>query len=368
MRVVAVLTGGPSSEHHVSRWSGERVLESLDRRRYNPIPVVIERDGMWTVRGVRKPGPLEAVAALRDEGCEAVFIALHGSFGEDGTVQGFLETVGLPYTGSGVAGAALAMDKIRSKRLVATLGVPVARDLIVPPAREADVQDALGYPVFVKDPLGGSSLEVVAAHDAAEFEAAVARLAPGCDALLVEEAIEGREVTVPVLDDEQGRPEALPVVEIRSDGDFFDFRNKYTSGVAQEIVPARIPRTVAERLQETTLRIHRRLGLRALSRNDFILRPDGAAVYLESNPIPGLTPNSILPKAAAVVGLDFRDLLTRLIEGAIRWRGVHNERHGASRAQDLGRRALDRQPRVLREEAPLEEGPAVFDAPPSHQG
>ena len=368
MRVVAVLTGGPSSEHEVSRWSGERVLESLDRRRYTPIPVVVERDGKWTVRGVRKPGSLEAMSALRDEGCEAVFIALHGAFGEDGTVQGFLETVGMPYTGSGVAGSALAMDKIRSKRLVATFGVPVARDLSAPPARAADVQDALGYPVFVKDPLGGSSLEVMAAHDAAEFELAVARLSPGCDVLLVEEAIVGRELTVPVLDDDLGRPEALPVVEIRSDGAFFDFRNKYTSGVAQEIVPAAIPQTVAERLQETTLRIHRGLGLRGLSRNDFILRPDGTAVYLESNPIPGLTPNSILPKAAAAVGLNFADLLTRLIEGAIRWRGVHNERHGASSTQGLGRRALDRQPGVLREEAALEEGPAVFDAPPSHQG
>ncbi|MFQ5843698.1 MAG: D-alanine--D-alanine ligase [Planctomycetota bacterium] len=313
---MAVLAGGLSSEHEVSRWSGERVLESLDRHRYRPISVLIEAGGSWVVGGLRKAGPLEGVAALCDLRCDVAFLALHGPFGEDGTIQGFLETAGLPYTGSGVAGSALCADKIRTKRLVAAAGFEVAADLTLPPHGLRDVPARLGFPVFVKNPYGGSTLEVRLARTPSELAAAVDELRPAGDVLLVERAASGRELTVPILDDEEGHPRALPVVEVRSDGDFFDFRNKYTAGVAQEIVPAPIPAEVARRLQEETLRIHRLLGLRAMSRSDFILSSDGSATYLETNSIPGLTPTSLLPLAAKSVGIPFSGVLTRLVEGA----------------------------------------------------
>ena len=316
MRVVAVLAGGPSSEHQVSRWSGERVQEGLDRQRYRPLFVLIEPDGTWCIDGVRRGGPLEATIALGELGCEVVFPALHGPFGEDGTIQGFLATVGLPYVGSGVAGSALACDKVRTKRLVAAAGFPVAPDLVLPPADTAAVAARLGFPVFVKDPHGGSSLEVRRARDATELERARREIAS--PALLVEAAVEGREMTVAILDDEAGRPRALPVAEVCSQGAFFDFENKYTPGVATEIVPAQIPPTVAARLQEIALAIHDLCGLRAMSRSDFILEEDGTPVFLEINTIPGLTPTSLLPQAAAAAGIDFPAVLTRLIESAAR--------------------------------------------------
>jgi len=316
MRVVAVIAGGPSSEHEVSRWSGERVHASLDRHRYQPLFVLIARDGTWKIDGVTKPGPLEGAEALLDAGCEVIFPALHGPFGEDGTIQGFFATVGIPFVGSGVAGSALACDKIRTKRLVAAAGIEVARDRTLPPATATQVARALGFPVFVKHPRGGSSLEVRRAANARELAAALEEIAG--ETVLVEAEVAGRELTVSVLDDATGVPRALPVAEIRSRGDFFDFENKYTAGVADEIVPAEINPTVARDIQEQALRIHRLLGLRAMSRSDFILRADRTPVFLETNTIPGLTPTSLLPQAAAAAGIDFPEVLTRLIESALR--------------------------------------------------
>ncbi|MHC4548108.1 MAG: D-alanine--D-alanine ligase family protein [Planctomycetota bacterium] len=315
---MAVIAGGPSSEHEVSLWSGKRVLESLDRHRYRPLLVVIERDGAWVVEGVRTGGPLDGVRKLMELGCEVVFLALHGPFGEDGTIQGFLETVGMPYTGSGVAGSALACDKVHAKRLAAGAGIAVAADVTVPPADAAQVEARLGFPVFVKDPRGGSSLEVRQARAPEELVFALEVLGASCDVLLVEEAVAGRELTVAILEDERGEPQALPVAEVCAQGPYFDFANKYTPGVAKEIVPAEVPATVARRLSEDALRIHRLLGLSAMSRSDFILRPDGTPVFLETNTIPGLTPTSLLPQAAAAAGISFPEVLRRLIESADR--------------------------------------------------
>ena len=318
MQVVAVIAGGPSSEHEVSRWSGNRVHESLDRHRYQPLFVLIEKDGTWVIDSLPKAGPLEGAAALVEAGCEVVFPALHGPFGEDGTIQGFFATVGIPCVGSDVAGSALACDKIRTKRLVAAAGIAVAPDRTLPPATPTQVANALGFPVFVKHPRGGSSLEVRRASDERELAAALEELAS--DMLLVEAAVTGRELTVAVLDDATGVPRALPVAEVRVQGAYFDFENKYTPGVAEEIVPADVSPTVARDLQERALRIHRLLGLRAMSRSDFILPPDGPPVFLETNTIPGLTPTSLLPQAAAAAGIGFPEVLTRLIESALRSR------------------------------------------------
>jgi len=314
MRTVAVVMGGASSEHEVSLSSGREAFQALDRRRYRPLEVVIERDGHWKVDGVRRGGALEGAVAIRELGCEIALLMLHGTNGEDGAIQGFLETAGIPYTGSSVGGSALAWDKVAAKRLAATVGIAVARDLVLPPATADDVERTLGFPVFVKDPCGGSSLEVVPARDAAELRRVIAAL--GRRRLLVEAAVRGRELTVPILDDKDGVPRTLPVVEIRSKGGFFDYENKYTPGVAEEIVPAPVPPAVSRRVEEAALLVHRLLGLRAMSRSDFILEEDGTPVFLEVNTIPGMTPNSLLPKAAAAAGITFPEVLTRLIESA----------------------------------------------------
>lgn len=318
MRTVAVIFGGPSLEHDVSVASGSQVLEHLDRKRYDPIPLHIRRDRAWEVDGTAFDGPLEAALALRERGCDVAFLALHGPFGEDGTIQGFLETIGLPYTGSRVAGSALARDKTRAKRMLRALGIEGAPDLTVPPASVEDVRRELGFPVVVKNPLQGSTLGMEIAADAGAFEAAVERLGADCPELLVERREPGREFTAPILDDEGGDPEVLPLVEIRAPNGVFDFEAKYTAGGAEEIVPAEVDADAARRMRACARRAHASLGLRGFSRTDFILRPDGSLVFLETNSIPGLTPTSLLPKSAAAAGIDFSTMLTRIVESALR--------------------------------------------------
>ena len=315
---VAVLFGGPSLEHDVSVASGVEVLEHLDRTRYRPIPVLIQRDGTWEVDGTPTAGPLEAGIALRANGCGVAFIALHGPFGEDGTVQGFLQTIGLKFTGSGVAGSALARDKIRAKRYLSTIGITGAPQEIVPPATAEDVRRNLGFPVMVKNPLQGSTLGLELARDAQEYEAAVARLSVDCDRLLIERQEVGREFTVPVLDRLDGTTETLPLVEIRAPSGVFDYEAKYTPGGCEEIVNPDVEESAADRMRDIARDAHVALGLSGFSRSDFILRPDKTPVFLETNSIPGLTPTSLLPQSAVAAGIDFPALLTRLIEIAVR--------------------------------------------------
>jgi D-alanine-D-alanine ligase len=318
MRTVAVIFGGPSLEHDISVASGSQVLEHLDRKRYRPIPLHIRRDGSWDVDGEVCPGPLEATLALRERDCDVAFVALHGPFGEDGTIQGFLETLGLSYTGSRVAGSALARDKTRAKRMLASFGIEGAPDLTVPPASTRDVRRTLGFPVVVKNPLQGSTLGMEIAADADAFEAAVARLGADCSELLVERREAGREFTAPILETDAGGAEVLPLVEIKAPNGVFDFEAKYTEGGAEEIVPADVDPAAARRMRDWALRAHAALGLRGFSRTDFILRPDGSLVFLETNSIPGLTPTSLLPKSAAAAGIDFPSMLTRIVESALR--------------------------------------------------
>jgi len=318
MRVVAVIFGGPSLEHEVSVRSGGQVLEHIDRGRYAPVPVLIGTDRGWTVDGVRVGGALEGGQALKARRCEVAFLALHGPFGEDGTIQGFLDAIGMRHTGSGLAASALARDKLRAKRFLRAYGVSGAPDLACPPCTAAEAGAQLGWPVVVKDPHQGSTLGLAIARDEAEFDEAVGRLAPEGTTLLVERREVGREFTVSVLDGDDGRPAALPVIEIRAPSGFFDYDAKYSDRGAEEIVPAPIGPEESARMQRLAESAHRALGLRGMSRTDLILRPDGTLVFLETNTIPGLTARSLLPKAAAAAGIPFREVITRLVEGALR--------------------------------------------------
>ncbi len=319
---VAVLRGGPSAERDVSLRSGQQVLNALGG---DALDVIIEADHGWTVDGRRFDSlgrSFDAVRAMAD----VAFIALHGPFGEDGTVQGLLEALALPYTGSGVAASGLAMDKVRAKAIYRDAGLPTAPAVAVTARRFvtseaevlAEVSAEVGWPCVVKPAADGSSFGVSLTDDEAATRTALAALAADGRTALVERRIRGTELTCGVLEHDD-EPRALPVTEIAPAATyaFFDYEAKYTPGATDEITPARIPDELRDRVQRLAVQAHDALGCRDMSRTDFIVE-QGRPWLLETNTIPGLTSNSLLPQAAAAAGMSFPDLVRHLVARARR--------------------------------------------------
>jgi len=251
------------------------------------------------------------------------FLALHGKYGEDGTIQGFLELTGTPYTGSGVLASALAMDKVMAKRVLAASGIPVPRGVHITNADLArdeggTIREANALlPAVVKPSKQGSSVGMSLVDSKEAMQTAVRLALQHDDEALVEERIFGTEITVGVLD-QAGRVEveALPVVEIVPKRAFFDYKAKYDPDQCEEICPARIPDEAKLLAQSLAMRAHRALSCRGYSRTDMILGPKGPVV-LEVNTLPGMTMNSLLPKAAAAAGIPFGELLHRIVSLAL---------------------------------------------------
>lgn len=354
---VAVLMGGPTSEHEVSLNTGTVVINALDRDRYEIKPVCITRDGRWLVPSgylaadafpVEIP-PAQAVSGV--DGCVAlechqapaslcqdggapvdvVFIAMHGPYGEDGTIQGMLDVLGLPYTGSGVLASALAMHKGLSRRLFLQAGLPLPRARELSRRQSAEERAALlaaalddpGLPCVVKPASQGSSFGIGLCFSPEELPPAVDEAFRYDDDLLIEEYIEGLELTCPVLERPDNSTVPLPVIEIiPKRSRFFDYEAKYVAGATEEICPARIAPDIAAEVQRLSLAAHNLLGCAGLTRADFILR-DGTPYLLEINTIPGMTQTSLAPQAARAAGMGFSELLDCLIECALR-RGRRN--------------------------------------------
>ena len=343
---VAILMGGPSPERDVSLTSGLQVLQAIDRRLYDPLPYEITREGKFLPRPdlLRLAGPGASVQvgrvpaakgsgalarieeAVGDGTVDLAFIALHGPFGEDGTVQGLLELLGIPYTGSGVLASALAMDKLRSRQVGQANGLPFPKFVVVdggawPGNRvevAAQVASELGYPCVVKPNAQGSSIGVSVVQTADGLVPAVERALEYGDVVLVEEQLRGTELTCAILEDPKtGAPMPLPVIEIVPKREFFTYEAKYEPGASEEIIPARISPALTRQAQQLALRAHRALGCEGMSRTDMFRRGD-AIVLLEVNTIPGLTPGSLLPRAAAAAGIDFSELVNRIIGSALR--------------------------------------------------
>ena len=339
---VVVLMGGQSPEHDISLSTGRQVVAALDRSLYEVKAAVIGRDGRWLVppgytgevplsgsTGARAGDPLplaEGLQALLRDGPDIAFLALHGPFGEDGTIQGLLEVAGIPYTGSGVLGSALAMDKEASRWLLERHGLPVPRTARVTArqwrlerdaALEGVVHALPPPPWFAKPPDQGSSVGIRRVGKAEELPAAIEEALRWSDRALVEELVEGDEVTCAVLGGLAGAPEALPPTQIipREDA-FFDFHAKYTPGATEEVTPARLPSDVIRRIQVTAARVHQILFLSGMSRTDMIVRA-GIPVVLEVNTIPGMTETSLLPQAAAAAGISFPEVLDRILRLAL---------------------------------------------------
>ena len=302
---IAVVCGGASPEAEVSRVSGRGVADAL-RATYAEV-VLLELDA--TIG-----------EALREHQAVVVFPVLHGPPGEDGTFQGFLETLNLPYVGSGVHASACAMDKIVAKHLFRDAGIPMARDMIV--ERQVDVSDAaqaalerFGSAVVVKPSRQGSALGVRFPNGQAELEAALAEAFSYDERVLVEERIAGREMTVGIL--ERSGIEALPVIDVRTPpGSWYDYEHRYTPGLSEHRVPAPMPIGRYERMQSLAKRAHAVLGCRNLSRADFMVPEAGEPLILEVTTLPGMTRTSLYPDAAKAAGLSFEALVAELIERA----------------------------------------------------
>ena len=301
---VAVLMGGSSAEREVSLMSGGGVLKALqsqgvDAQAFDP--------------AVRDLGD------LKREGFDRVFIALHGRHGEDGTIQGFLDLLGIPYQGAGVLGSALAMDKNLAKVMYRLAGLPVAPWVMVEPGDLRDsgrIESAVGLPCVVKPVRQGSSIGMSIVRTRDQLPAALELALRHDGEVMVEAFLKGRELTAGVLGNSELT--ALPLIEIIPDSrfDFFNYEAKYQPGATREVCPAPVSETVRARAQDYALRAHRSLQLRGYSRTDMILV--GEELYLlETNTIPGMTPTSLLPQAAAEAGLPFAALLDRLIELAL---------------------------------------------------
>lgn len=304
--------GGPSSEHAISLASGAQVLNVIE----SPLPVVIGKDGRWSFDGEAPIGLPEALQRLKND-AELAFLALHGRFGEDGTVQALMEAISLPYSGSGVMASSLAMDKSRSRLVFQAVGLETAKGLsFAPGSPEAEViakvQAELGFPVVLKPSNEGSSYGVHFVERAEDLPAILNSLTK--EHLLIESRLVGRELTAGVLDGPEG-PKALPVTEILVQGDypFFNTEAKYKPGATLEVSPAEIPDALRDEVQSRAIRAHLALGCRDLSRSDFIV-DGGIPKILETNTLPGLTAGSLVPGAAKAANLSFADLISGIIE------------------------------------------------------
>ena len=299
---VAVLMGGPSAEREISLLSGNAVLAALRSKHVDAHPF--------------DPAERE-LFDLKREGFKRAFIALHGRFGEDGTVQGALETLRIPYTGSGVMGSALAMDKWRTKLVWDASGIPTPRFAMVKSTTSWDkVVELLDLPVVVKPAREGSTIGLTIARTPAELPAAY-KLAAKYDELVVaEEFIAGQELTASIIPDRDGGEVALPLVRIEAPHGNYDYQNKYFTDETKYFCPANVRPEIEDAIRSLALKSFRVLGCRGWGRADVMLRPDGSYSFLEMNTSPGMTGHSLVPMAARAAGLGYADLCVRILEAA----------------------------------------------------
>jgi D-alanine-D-alanine ligase len=309
---VAVLGGGRSSEHEVSLASAASVREGLAAGGHEPLDVRISRDGRWTHEG--EPLRLEPGAGLL--GADAVFPALHGPFGEDGTVQGLLELLDVPYVGAGVMASAVSMDKVVSKDLLAAHGIPQVAYAVARDGEPASL-DGVEPPVFVKPARLGSSVGISRADSGQELERSLAHAFEHDSLVIVEALASGLELECSVLGDRNPlASEPGEIVVTASGSDWYDYDAKYTEGGMELVVPARVPEAVRERVRELAVEVFRIVGCSGMARVDFFVDGDEVLVN-ELNTIPGFTSTSVYAKLFDASGIPYPELLDRLLAIAV---------------------------------------------------
>lgn len=319
---IGVLMGGQSSEREVSLRTGQAVHRALLRRGYDAVAIDVDAS---------------LIRQLQAKRVGLVFLALHGPGGEDGTMQGLLESLHLPYTGSGVRASAIAMHKVTTKALLAAQGIPVPPGAVLHADGKkrgwpASLPPGLRLPVVVKPAAEGSTIGVSIVRRAADWRPALTRAYAYDREVLVETYIPGREVGVSVLaaEDAAGVPAALPPVEIVAPGGFYDYAAKYTKGRTTYLCPAPLPAAVARRIAALAIRAYQVIGCEGAARVDFRITPAGRPYVLEINTIPGMTETSLLPMAAARAGLDYDALTERILRSALLRAAQLNGARGAA--------------------------------------
>ena len=300
---IAVLMGGTSAEREVSLNTGDQVARALEAKGHTATRI--------------DTAEIAFIDQVRSGAFDVAFICLHGRFGEDGTMQGLLEIIGLPYVGSGVLASALAMDKVASKHVFAAEGLAMPASVILRtmPESTGPIVAELGGKLVVKPAREGSSVGMSIVHDPGELVPAL-ELAFRHDAVvIVERFIAGVEVTVGVIGNDE--LVALPTLEIVPEHEFYDYDSKYVPGMSTHIIPARVSEAAREECARVAIAAHRALGCRGMSRADTIVTADGEVLLLEVNTIPGMTATSLLPDAARAAGIEFPELCDRLVTLAL---------------------------------------------------
>lgn len=319
---IGVLMGGQSSEREISLRTGMAVHRALLRRGYDAVAIDVDDS---------------VLQQLRAKKVALVFLALHGPGGEDGTVQGLLESIGMPYTGSGVRASAIAMHKVTTKALLASYGIPVPPGAVLDAARKGErspksLPAGLRWPVVVKPAAEGSTIGVSIVRRAADWRPALRRAHHYDREAVVESYIAGREITVSVLAG-QSKPTALPPVEVVAPGGFYDYAAKYTKGRTRYLCPAPLSAVVSKQVKELAVRAYHVIGCQGAARVDFRVTPKGRPYVLEINTIPGMTETSLLPMAAAQAGIDYDSLTEMILRSAIDRREAAKSAQQASRAR-----------------------------------
>ena len=350
---VALIFGGRSTEHEISIISAKSIAANISTERYKVIPVYITREGQWLCEGIAqeilnldlsallRSSSLEATAVtLRDMvkqaaqktfdldfkalGIDVAFLTLHGTYGEDGRIQGFLDTCGIPYTGCGVLASALTMDKALTKLCVADAGLAVAPSITLlsadyladPETIHTLIKQQFEYPFFVKPANLGSSIGISKVHHLDQLPAALESACSLDSKVLVEKAINGREIEVAVLGNEIAQVSLCG--EIEPGSDFYDYQDKYIHNTAKLFIPARIPREIQEEVRSAALKAFKALGCRGMSRIDFFVdEHTGTIILNEVNTIPGFTDISMYPMLMDASGIPFPELAERLLQLAL---------------------------------------------------
>lgn len=296
---IAVLMGGTSAEREVSLSTGKAIIEALKRKGLKVISIDVDKD---------------IAKKLLKEKINLAFIALHGRGGEDGTIQGLLELLGIPYTGSGVLASALALNKAQAKKVFKFHGLPVPKFQVLkkedPGSRIQDLKFPL--PLVIKPAREGSTIGISIIHNKRDIKKAMEKAFRYDEEIIIEEYIEGKEVTVGIVGDE-----ALPVIEIRPKDAFYTYEAKYIKGLTDFIIPARLSKRVYSQVQRIALTAYHALGCRHFARVDMIVNKKNKPYLLELNTIPGMTATSLLPQAAAKRGISFDNLVLKILEMAL---------------------------------------------------